>query len=68
VRRHDGAFPWTCLGRKLEEILAEIDMTVEEFQRVCDRFTNKRLFACDNAGRLARDKHGSLVKINHDNP
>jgi len=68
VKRHDGAFPWSCLGRKLEEILAEIDMTVEEFQKICDRFTNKRLFASDNAGRLVRDKHSNLVKINYDNP
>jgi N-acetyl sugar amidotransferase len=67
VKRHDGAFPWTCLGKPLQEILAEIDMTVEEFQRVCDRFTNRRLFECDNAGRFVRDKHGSLVKTNYDN-
>jgi len=68
VKRHDGTFPWTCLGRRLEEILDEIDMTMEEFHKVCDRFTNKRLFACDNAGRLMRDKHSNLIKINYDNP
>jgi hypothetical protein len=67
VKRHDGAFPWICLGRKLEEILADIEMSVEEFQKICDRFTNRRVFVCDNAGRLVRDKHGSLVKINYDN-
>lgn len=67
VKRHDGAFPWTCLGKPLAEILAEIDMTVEEFQRVCDRFTNRRLFLCDNAGRFVRDKRGNLVKTNYDN-
>jgi len=42
-------------------------MAVEEFQRVCDRFTNRRLFVSDNAGRFVRDKHGSLVKTNYDN-
>ncbi len=68
VKRHDGTFPWTCLGRPLAEILEEIDMTIDEFQRVCDRFTNKRLFACDNTGRPERDKHGNLIKINYDNP
>ena len=67
VRRHDGAFPWTCLGRRLEEILGEIDMDLAEFQRVCDRFTNRRLFVCDNSGRLVKDKHGNLVKTNYDN-
>lgn len=67
VKRHDGAFPWTCLGKPLQEILGEIDMTVEEFQRVCDRFTNRRLFICDNAGRFVRNRDGSLVKTNYDN-
>lgn len=61
VRMHDGAFPWTCLGRPLEDILAEIDMTLDEFQRVCDRFTNKRLFKTDNAGKPLRDRHGALT-------
>ncbi len=68
VMRHDGAFPWTCLGRPLERILADIDMDVEQFQKVCDRFTNKRLFVCDNTGRPSRDKRGNLIKINYDNP
>ena len=62
VRRHDGKFPWTYLGRPIAEILAEIDMTVDEFVQVCDRFTNKRIFLCDNTGQLVKDKDGNLVK------
>ena len=30
---HDGKFPWTYLGYPLEEVLAEIDMTLDEFHR-----------------------------------
>ena len=60
VTRHDGKFPWTCLGRPLEQTLAEIDMTLEEFQRVCDQFTNKKLFMCDHRGRPVRDASGNL--------
>ena len=60
VRRHDGAFPRTCLGRPLEDILREIDMTTEEFHRVCDQFTNKRIFVCGNDGQPVRDKDGNL--------
>ncbi len=60
VRRHDGAFPWTCLGRPLADILGEIDMTVEAFQKVCDQFTNKRIFVCGNDGRPVRDRDGNL--------
>ncbi|MFQ5972265.1 MAG: N-acetyl sugar amidotransferase [Alphaproteobacteria bacterium] len=67
VRRHDGRFPWTYLGRSLAEILDEIDMTVDEFHRVCDRFTNKRLFVCDNQGNPVKDRDGNLIKVNYDN-
>lgn len=61
VRRHDGKFPWTYLGRRIEEILAEIDMTLDEFLAVCDRFTNKRLFKCDNRGKPIRGRDGDLM-------
>lgn len=67
VRRHDGKFPWSYLGHRLEDILEEIDMTVDEFIRTCDRFTNKRLFVCDSQGRLLKDRHGNLTRINDDN-
>lgn len=67
VTMHDGRFPWKYLGASLEEILDEIDMTVEEFIRVCDRFTNKKLFVCDARGNLIKDRHGNLTKINYDN-
>ena len=45
MRRLDGRFPWTYLGKPLDEILRPIDMTVDEFVAVCDRFTNRRIFA-----------------------
>ncbi|MCB2182807.1 MAG: N-acetyl sugar amidotransferase [Desulfobulbaceae bacterium] len=67
VKKHDGKFPWEYLGRHLEEILDPLDMTVEEFERICDRFTNKKLFMRDANGRLVKDKHGNLTKINDDN-
>lgn len=67
VRRHDGKFPRTYLGRPIEEILAEIDMTLDEFHKVCDRFTSKRLFICDNQGRPVTDGGGNLIKTNYDN-
>ncbi len=68
VRKHDGKFPWTYLGKPIEEILAEIDLPLDEFIGVCDRFTNKKLFVCDAKGRLVKDRHGNLTKINDDNP
>ena len=65
---HDGKFPWVYLGCPLEEILKDINMTLEEFIKVCDRFTNKKLFICDSRGNLVKDREGNLTKINYDNP
>lgn len=67
VRRHDGKFPWTYLGKPLAEILAPLEMTVEEFTRICDRFTNKKHFVRDAAGSLVKDRQGNLTKVNYDN-
>jgi N-acetyl sugar amidotransferase len=67
VRRRDGEFPWTYLGTPLEDVLADIDMGLDEFIRICDRFTNKKLFITDARGELVRDRHGNLTKVNYDN-
>lgn len=67
ARNRDGKFPWTYLGKPLEDILAPLDMTVEEFTKVCDRFTNKKIFKRDANGNLIKDKHGNLEKLNYDN-
>jgi hypothetical protein len=67
VKKHDGIFPWEYLGCKLEEILDELDMTLQEFIKVCDRFTNKKLFISDSRGALVKDRFGNLTKINSDN-
>lgn len=67
VRLHDGRFPWEYLGYSLDDTLHEINMTIDEFQAVCDRFTNRKLFEVDRHGDLARDSDGSLVKVNYDN-
>lgn len=68
VKRHDGKFPWTYLGVPLAEILKTIDMDLDEFIRICDRFTNKKLFVCESRGNLAKDRDGNLTKVNDDNP
>ncbi len=68
VRRHDGQYPASCLGKSLEIILGEIDMSKEAFDLICDRFTNKQLFQTDTSGQLLRDKDYRLIKQNDDNP
>jgi hypothetical protein len=67
VKLHDGRFPWTYLGKPIEETLANIDLTFDEFVEVCDRFTNKRLFVTDRHGELVRGPDQHLTKINDDN-
>ncbi|WP_370374879.1 N-acetyl sugar amidotransferase [Candidatus Chloroploca sp. Khr17] len=67
VQKLDGRFPWEYLGVRLETILDSIDMSLDEFIRICDRFTNKKLFVCDNRGKLMKDKLGNLTRVNDDN-
>lgn len=63
VRRHDGKFPWTYLNKKLEDILAPIQISVEEFIKICDQFTNRKIFKTDSNGNLVKDRFGNLQKI-----
>ena len=67
VKARDGKFPWTYLGKPLKDILDPLDMTVDEFIKICDKFTNKKIFKKDASGALLKDKHGNLEKLNYDN-
>ena len=67
VKNHDGKFPWTYLGKKLEDILAPLGLSLDEFIRTCDRFTNKKVFKTDPRGNLIKDARGDLTKIFYDN-
>jgi N-acetyl sugar amidotransferase len=68
IRERDGKFPWTYLGKPIEEILRSIDMTLDEFVRICDSYTNKSIFVKEPDGTLKKDKWGNLTKVNYDNP
>ena len=67
VMRLDGKFPWEYLGKSLNEILKPLNITVDEFIRLCDKFTNKKIFKRDSSGELIKDLDGNLSKINYDN-
>ena len=67
VKRLDGQFPWEYLGKSLKEILRPLDMTVDEFIKTCDKFTNKKVFKRDSSGALIKDRNGNLTKLNYDN-
>jgi N-acetyl sugar amidotransferase len=67
VKRLDGKFPWEYLGKSLAETLRPLEMTVDEFIKACDRFTNKKIFKRDATGALIKAHDGNLTKINYDN-
>ncbi|XNJ86428.1 N-acetyl sugar amidotransferase [Vibrio cyclitrophicus] len=67
LKDNDGNYPDVYLGRSLDSVLEEIDMSKDEFDEICDRFTNKKLFKTDRKGNLVRDAKGNLTKLNYDN-
>lgn len=67
VKRLDGRFPWEYLGKSLADVLEPLEISVDEFIRICDNFTNKKIFRRDVAGNLVKDRHGNLTKLNADN-
>lgn len=67
VKKLDGAYPQTCLGKPLTEILRPLGLNKKEFDQICDRFTNKSLFLSSNDGELIRNVDGSPIKTNYDN-
>jgi N-acetyl sugar amidotransferase len=62
VNRYDGNFPWTYLGKSLEEIIAPLGLTVSEFTSICDRFTNREIFLTDSDGNFVKNDQGNLTK------
>lgn len=68
VKKEDGRFPHAYLGKSLKELLDDLEIGLDEFMAICDRFTNKKIFLKDERGYLVRRKDGSPQKINDDNP
>lgn len=67
VRDRDGKYPYSYLGKSLEDILEPLGITIEKFDEICDRFTNHEIFKTRRDGSLVRDNSNSLVKLNYDN-
>jgi hypothetical protein len=67
VKRLDGKFPWEYLGKSLADTLEPLDLSLDEFIKICDQFTNKKIFKRDVNGALVKDRQGNLTKINDDN-
>ncbi len=62
IKINDGKYPSEYLGKKLEDILENIKMTVEEFDLICNQFTNKLIFETDKNGEIIKDSSKRPVK------
>jgi N-acetyl sugar amidotransferase len=67
VKDRDGKFPHSYLGKSLEDILRPLDISLEQFDDICDRFTTRSLFINSHDGELLRDMDNNLQKTNYDN-
>ena len=62
INKLEGFFPKTYLGKPTKKILEEINISLSEFESICDKFTNKSIFKKNNKGQLLKDKIGNLIK------
>ena len=62
-----GKYPEDYLGKKLDEILDYIGITKAEFDKICYKFTNKKIFKKKDNGDFQLDNKGNLIKLNYDN-
>ena len=62
VNERDGKFPLSYLGKPLDQILSPLEISLDEFVEVCDKFTNREIFLTDASGNLVKDSQGNLKK------
>jgi len=55
VLLHDGRYPSTYLGKALESVLEPLQISIEEFLDICNKFANKDLFDIQK-GKIPRAK------------
>ncbi|MDB9760430.1 N-acetyl sugar amidotransferase [Pelagibacteraceae bacterium] len=67
VKERGGKYPKEYLGKSIDIVLKEINCDSLKFNKICDSFTNTKLFKCDPLGVPLKDNHGDLIKINYDN-
>ena len=67
AQKMEGKYPKSYMGKSLDKILAKIEISEEKFLKICDDFTNKKIFKTDQGGKLVKDENGSLTKLKYDN-
>ena len=66
AKKFEGNYPNSYMGKSLEKILDKINISLHEFDKICDKFTNKKIFKCDQSGKLIKENN-ILKKIKYDN-
>lgn len=59
IKERDGMYPSSYLGVGLKEILERVGITTNDFDSICDRFTNPTLFERDSQNNFIRREDGS---------
>lgn len=62
IHKIEGNFPHTFLGKPLEKILKDINMTMDKFIEICDQYTNRDFFKSDASGNIVKNEDGSPVR------
>ena len=61
VKLHEGKYPNSYLDIPLKKILERINLNLDEFQNICDKYTNRQIFKCDQGGNLIKDENNNLI-------
>jgi len=62
VVKLEGMYPASFLGKQLLNILGDIGLTKEQFDEICDQYTNYELFELTHDGKLIKNTDGSPVR------
>jgi N-acetyl sugar amidotransferase len=63
VKKYEGKIP----TKYLDEFLKEAEILYDEFIKICEKYTDKKLFKKDGNGKLLRNQEGNIEKISYDN-
>jgi N-acetyl sugar amidotransferase len=65
ARIYEGDVPTSYLGVPIQHILSNIGLSLYKFAGICDEFTNRDLFQCNDDGTLSEDYDGARIKVNY---
>ncbi len=61
-KKLEGKFPISYMKKPLKKILNKIDLSIDDFKKICEKFTNKKIFKTDQGGNIIYDDKGNLIK------